>query len=174
VNRSSRKTFEAEAGSSRNSDNRTQSGEAIRPQAKDATKSSDQRFFDFFWPSSHYQLARIAILRLLGLVYCCAFSVALFQGPALIGKNGLYPAYSHLQSLKQLYGNNAASQVPSIFWHFDLEKSDFAIELCSCLGLAISLFILVTGSANMIMLAVLWVLQTSLHAIGQLFWGYML
>lgn len=45
-----------------------------------------------------YLLTRIVFLRVLGFIYCVAFSVAFFQNEALIGEKGLTPAALYLGS----------------------------------------------------------------------------
>jgi hypothetical protein len=134
-----------------------------------AGKSTWQRFGDRI---GRYELARIAIVRLLGLMFLCAFSVAYNQAPLLIGTSGLYPAAAHLKNVQQHYGDSATEQVPTLFWWTDLASSDTALRVTAAAGIALSLFMLLAGRANMLLVLALWALQTSFHSVGQLFWGF--
>ena len=58
------------------------------------------------------------ILRLLGLVYLMAFLTLVWQGPALLGPQGLLPIDSYLADVAAEAGSRAAGfwQLPSLFW----------------------------------------------------------
>jgi lipase maturation factor len=119
---------------------------------------------------SSYLLTRFSILRLLGIVYFIVFFSSLEQAPALIGEHGLLPMHGYLSAVARASGSRAMGflNAPTLFW---LGDSDGAlIALCS-LGVGLSLAVAL-GVTNAGVMLVLWMLQTSLHNVGQIFWGY--
>jgi hypothetical protein len=119
---------------------------------------------------SRYQLTRFLMLRLLGLVYLVAFANFFWQGPALIGHDGLLPADLYLQELAQAHGSPAAAfwKAPTLFW---LGCSDGALALVGWLGVALSAVVLL-GCTHAAVMAALWALYLSVTQVGQLFWGF--
>jgi hypothetical protein len=119
---------------------------------------------------NQYWLTRFVILRLLGFVYAVAFLVAANQLVPLIGERGLTPATHYLASIEQQVGSRAAGMlnVPTLFW-FGI--SDHALSIFAWTGFVISLVVL-SGYANAILLAVLWVMYMSIVHIGQIWYGY--
>jgi hypothetical protein len=117
-----------------------------------------------------YWLTRFTILRLLGLVYLVAFIVAINQLVPLIGHRGLLPADIYLDRLAKVAGSRAAGSwdVPTLFWW---NVSDHALLAVSWIGAALSLCVLL-GFANAIVMALLWVLYTSIVNVGQLWYSY--
>jgi hypothetical protein len=115
-------------------------------------------------------LGRFVLLRLLGLVYLMAFMTLVNQGPGLIGARGLLPAADFLaEAAAQLGGRGAGFwEMPTLFW---LNASDRFILGAGWVGIALSLLV-VAGYANALMLAALCVLQISVAAIGQDFYGF--
>jgi hypothetical protein len=117
-----------------------------------------------------FLLVRTAILRLLGLVYFVAFVSTVRQGPALIGEHGLLPARFWLDDVARVTGSRLGAfvKLPSLFW---IDASDGAIVVTCLLGAGLALAVM-AGVTNAGVMLVLWVIQLSLHSIGQVFWGY--
>ena len=121
-------------------------------------------------PPSEFWLTRIVFLRALGFIYLVAFFSLFRQLKPLIGENGLYPAPLFLERIAQSLGGAWAGflRLPTIFW---LHCSDgFMLAVCG-LGVVLSLLLL-AGVSNAVLLFLLWALYFSLHAVGQLFYGY--
>ena len=110
------------------------------------------------------------MLRLLGLVYLMASLTLVNQGPALIGAHGLLPLPQFLDAVANQLGSRAAgfAQLPSIFW---LADGDGALRVAGYLGVVLSVVLLV-GLANTPILVSLLVLQISIAAVGQTFYGF--
>jgi hypothetical protein len=119
---------------------------------------------------SSFLLVRTLVLRLLGLVYFVAFVSAMRQAPALIGAHGLLPARAWLDLVQRSSGSKLAAvvQLPSLFW---IDASDGTIVALCGLGALLALAVM-AGVTNAGVMLVLWLLQLSLHAVGQVFWGY--
>ena len=101
-----------------------------------------------------------------------AFSVAYNQNKQLIGEHGLLPCKSYLNSVKRYVGGYvgmaAFAYTPSILWFFDWSDMDANLDGIALVGMALSAFVLVTGTANMVVMVTLWVLYHSLVSVGQL------
>lgn len=101
-----------------------------------------------------------------------AFLVAFNQNKALIGDRGLLPCRLYLKNVQQFFqgktGWGAWSYTPTIMWLLDWSNMNFNLDLLALLGLGLSSFVLVTGCANMILMAALWVLYMSLVNVGQI------
>ncbi|NXC14813.1 LMF1 factor, partial [Corythaeola cristata] len=101
-----------------------------------------------------------------------AFLVAYHQNKQLIGEKGLLPCKLYLQDVKKYFKGkinlDALSYAPTIIWFLDWSDMDSILDYLSLFGLATSAFVLVTGCANMILMAVLWVLYLSLVNVGQI------
>ena len=120
--------------------------------------------------SNTYFYTRIVFIRLLGLVYTFSFLAAFRQAPVLIGYQGLYPSHLYMNRMKERYG---IWQSPSIFYFLPaMDSSDISLRAVCALGTILGMFLLFTGRCNSIILFILWCLHTSLHNIGQLFYGY--
>src|SRR5882724_10645940 len=117
-------------------------------------------------PPCRYVLTRWLILRLLGVIYLCAFLGILWQGLPLFGAHGLTPAASYVDRL------HAAGQtfwdVPSLFM---LDASDAALRGWAIAG-AVLAAALVAGYANLPSLAALWLIYGSYERIGQTWWAF--
>lgn len=131
---------------------------------------SRSRLVAWWKDGSSFLLVRAAILRLLGLVYFVAFVSTIRQGPALIGEHGLLPARYWLDDIARVTGSRFEGfiRLPSLFW---IDSSDAAIMTTCAVGalLAVAVMLGVTNAAVMV---ALWIIQLSLHSIGQVFWGY--
>lgn len=123
-----------------------------------------------------FWLTRIVLLKALALVYCVAFLVAFHQNKQLIGERGLLPCKAYLKSIQQYFHGriswDAWSYAPTILWLLDWSDMNFNLDLLALLGLGISSFILITGCANMILMATLWVLYLSLVSVGQVWYSF--
>jgi hypothetical protein len=119
---------------------------------------------------SSFLLVRSAILRLLGLVYFVAFVSTMRQGPALIGEHGLLPAHDWLDDIARVTGSRFEGflRLPSLFW---IDASDATIVATCAIGATLAALVML-GVTNAAVMIALWVIQLSLHSIGQVFWGY--
>jgi hypothetical protein len=113
-------------------------------------------------------VGRLVFTRGIALVYLLAFLVALRQGPALIGTNGLTPVPRSL-------GRVPWKRAPSLF---HLHWSDRFFTACCWLGIGLSLIALV-GLADrlpiagwMVLWLVLWALYLSIVNVGQIWYGF--
>lgn len=101
-----------------------------------------------------------------------AFLVALHQNKQLIGDRGLLPCKTYLKSVQRHFqgriGWDAVSYAPTVLWLLDWSRMDSNLDALALLGAGISSFVLLTGCANMVLMAVLWVLYTSLVNVGQI------
>ncbi|KAM7091252.1 lipase maturation factor 1 isoform 3-T3 [Ciconia maguari] len=123
-----------------------------------------------------FWLTRIVLLRSIALLYFVAFLVAYHQNKQLIGEKGLLPCKLYLQNVKKYFKGkinlDALSYAPTIIWFLDWSDMDSILDYLSLFGLATSAFVLVTGCANMVLMAVLWVLYLSLVNVGQIWYSF--
>lgn len=112
-------------------------------------------------PRPSYAFTRFVLLRLLGVVYYVAFTAGLYQARALVGEHGLLPMKPWLDYAGFL-------RTPSLLW---IAPTDGMLAAICALGMFLSLLVVFGVTNGGVMLA-LWILQTSLHSVGQLFWGY--
>ncbi|MDP7037526.1 MAG: lipase maturation factor family protein [Myxococcota bacterium] len=117
---------------------------------------------------STYWFTRIAILRLLGVVYFFGFYSATQQIVALIGEDGLLPVKLYTQNIENRFGTSWFWDMPTLFWWGTSDT--FLLSVC-WIGVALSIA-LIAGVANAPIMAALWALYLSLNQIGQLFYGY--
>lgn len=157
------------AKSSTLSSKRKNSSSEIPSTQSNSSFNFQKLFFDQT-SSNTYFYTRILFVRLLGLVYTFSFLAAFRQAPVLIGYQGLYPSYLYMDRMKERYG---IWQSPSIFYFLPaMDSSDISLCAVCALGTILGMFLLFTGRCNSIILFILWCLHTSLHNIGQLFYGY--
>lgn len=101
-----------------------------------------------------------------------AFLVAFHQNKQLIGDRGLLPCRTYLKSVQQYFrgpvGWDAVSYAPTLLWLLDWSHMDSNLDALALLGLGVSSFVLLTGCANMALMATLWVLYMSLVNVGQI------
>jgi hypothetical protein len=116
-----------------------------------------------------FWLTRILFLRYLALIYGVAFCVALHQNTQLIGRRGLTPLHHYLERAARPGDGlwECLTRVPTLFWLTEPAHVDFWLNAVACGGLLLSLVVLVAGAANMVIMAALWVLYTSLVNVGQ-------
>ncbi|XP_061564352.1 lipase maturation factor 1 [Cololabis saira] len=123
-----------------------------------------------------YWLTRIVLLRAVAFIYFVAFSIAYNQNKQLIGEHGLMPCRSYLRSVKRYVGGKigmaALAYTPSVLWFLDWDHMDANLDGIALVGMALSMFVLVTGMANMVIMFMLWVLYHSLVNVGQLWYSF--
>uniref|UniRef100_A0A674B762 Lipase maturation factor n=1 Tax=Salmo trutta TaxID=8032 RepID=A0A674B762_SALTR len=123
-----------------------------------------------------YWLTRIVLLRSIAFIYFIAFTVAYNQNKQLIGERGLLPCKDYLLSVKRYVGGkidmSAFAYTPSILWFLDWTDMDANLDGIALVGMALSGFVLLTGTANMIIMAMLWVLYHSLVSVGQIWYSF--
>ncbi|XP_066868739.1 lipase maturation factor 1 isoform X2 [Kogia breviceps] len=123
-----------------------------------------------------FWLTRIVLLKALAFVYFVAFLVAFHQNKQLIGDRGLLPCRVYLRSVQQHFRGQVSwetvSYAPTVLWLLDWSHMDFNLDALALLGLGISSFILVSGCANMVLMAALWVLYMSLVNVGQIWYSF--
>src|SRR5262245_7493284 len=117
-----------------------------------------------------WQLTRFMVLRLLGIVYVCAFLTQALQALPLFGHEGLTPADSYLDAVAAAHGGRAAAAraLPTLFW---LGISDGLMRALAWTGVALGALV-AAGLANSIVLLSLWALHLSFVHIGQTWTGY--
>ncbi|XP_033022764.1 lipase maturation factor 1 isoform X2 [Lacerta agilis] len=123
-----------------------------------------------------FWLTRLALLRATAFIYFVAFLVAKHQNKALIGDQGLLPCKLYLESVKRYFKGkinlDALSYAPTLIWFLDWSSMDSVLDAFAVAGLGISTFVLVTGCANVILMASLWALYLSLINVGQVWYSF--
>ena len=121
-----------------------------------------------------YWLTRIVLLRFLGFIYLVAFLISFNQNKGLIGENGLLPAQSFVSNIlppeeRHMLVEKFLSQ-PTLF--LIVEPNDLNLERFSLLGALLAIFVMITGSANMLIMFSLWVIYMSIVNIGQTWYSF--
>ncbi|XP_037670514.1 lipase maturation factor 1 isoform X2 [Choloepus didactylus] len=123
-----------------------------------------------------FWLTRIALLKALAFVYSVAFLVAFRQNKQLIGDRGLLPCRLYLEHLQRHFGGqagwDAVGHAPTVLWLLDWSDMNATLDTLALLGLGLSSFVLVTGCANMVLMAALWALYMSLVSVGQVWYSF--
>ncbi|XP_067286055.1 lipase maturation factor 1 [Pseudorasbora parva] len=123
-----------------------------------------------------YWLTRIALLRAIAFIYFVAFTVAYNQNKQLIGEKGLMPSRDYLRSVKRYVGGKvgtaALAYTPSVLWLMDWRDMDANLDAIALAGMALSGLVLIMGSANMIIMGILWILYHSIVNVGQLWYSF--
>nr|XP_033771002.1 lipase maturation factor 1 [Geotrypetes seraphini] len=123
-----------------------------------------------------FWLTRIVLLRAIAFVYFVAFLVAYHQNKQLIGDQGLLPCKLYLKNVQHYFGGKvnlaSLSYAPTLIWFMDWSSMDTNLDCLSLLGLAVSAFVLLTGSANMIIMTVLWIVYHSIVSVGQIWYSF--
>lgn len=107
---------------------------------------------------------------LLFLIAVVAFAVALNQNKQLLGKNGLLPSNLYLKRIEDHFdeaGWRKILHVPTLLLLTDKNKIDEHLDILAYTGLLFSGIIVLSGCANMIIMASLWVLYHSIVNVGQ-------
>uniref|UniRef100_A0A2K5UWA5 Lipase maturation factor 1 n=1 Tax=Macaca fascicularis TaxID=9541 RepID=A0A2K5UWA5_MACFA len=122
-----------------------------------------------------FWLTRIVLLKALAFVYFVAFLVAFHQNKQLIGDRGLLPCRVFLKNFQQYFQDKTSwevfSYMPTILWLTDWSDTNSTLDSLALLGLGISSFVLITGCANMLLMAALWGLYMSLVNVGHVWMG---
>ncbi|XP_060950433.1 lipase maturation factor 1 [Limanda limanda] len=154
----------------------TQTGDSGGEHAGDKDSGSDKEHTAGSLQTGSYWLSRIVLLRSVAFIYLVAFSVAFNQNKQLIGEQGLMPCKDFLNSVKRYVGGKigmaALAYTPSILWFLDWSHMDANLDGIALVGMALSACVLVTGMANMVIMATLWVLYHSLVNVGQLWYSF--
>uniref|UniRef100_A0A8C6Y7E4 Lipase maturation factor 1 n=1 Tax=Naja naja TaxID=35670 RepID=A0A8C6Y7E4_NAJNA len=123
-----------------------------------------------------FWLTRLVLLRATAFIYFVAFLVAYHQNKALIGDQGLLPCKLYLENVKRHFKGRinmeTLSYAPTLIWFLDWSSMDSILDAFALIGLAISAFVLVTGCANMILMAALWMIYLSLINVGQIWYSF--
>ncbi|XP_067911959.1 lipase maturation factor 1 isoform X1 [Heterodontus francisci] len=123
-----------------------------------------------------FWLTRIVLLRSIAFIYFVAFSVAYSQNRQLLGEKGLLPGKLYLQKVQRYTGGRvgmeAFSYAPTILWFLDWSDMDAHLDSIALWGMGLSVFVLLTGCANMIIMLLLWILYHSLVNIGQIWYSF--
>ncbi|CAB1423907.1 unnamed protein product [Pleuronectes platessa] len=154
----------------------TQTGDSGGEHAADSDSGSGTEHTPGSLQTGTYWLSRIVLLRSVAFIYLVAFSVAFNQNKQLIGEHGLMPCKDFLNSVKRYVGGKigmaALAYTPSILWFLDWGHMDANLDGIALVGMALSASVLVTGMANMVIMATLWVLYHSLVNVGQLWYSF--
>ncbi len=121
--------------------------------------------------AGRHRLSRALFLRLLGVVYGCAFASLLVQIEGLLGSHGILPAREYLEAVRPGLPGSGASRflaLPTLFW---LDASDAALVGACGLGIAVALAI-VLGVAQRACLLAAWLLYLSLRSVGRDFLAF--
>ncbi len=113
-------------------------------------------------------LSRWLYLRLLGVVYLCAFASLGVQESGLYGSQGILPVHQYLDAVRDAVGGERFLLVPSAFW---LHSGDATLRAACVLGVVLSL-LLVANLAPRLMLILLWALYLSWDTVGQEFLSF--
>jgi predicted DCC family thiol-disulfide oxidoreductase YuxK len=117
-------------------------------------------------------LVRSLFLRLLGLVYLCAFLSLANQVDGLIGEHGILPAAQFMDVAREFARANGSWHahflLPTLCW---LSSSDAFLHLLSWGGVALSALV-IGGVATAPALALLWMFYLSLSVVSDVFLGY--
>ncbi|CAH1784987.1 unnamed protein product, partial [Owenia fusiformis] len=123
-----------------------------------------------------YWLTRIVFLRSLGFIYFVAFLVAYHQNKQLVGKDGLLPGDLFLNRIKEHTGGlniDTFTIAPTIAFFFDYEKYlDLILDGLAVSGLVMSSVLIWRGSANIILMLMMWIVYHSICNIGQRWYGF--
>ncbi|XP_062508003.1 lipase maturation factor 1-like isoform X3 [Corticium candelabrum] len=144
--------------------------EQPRNEQKQSDKTTSSMRTGTFW------LTRIVFLRSLAFVYFVAFLVAYHQNKELLGSNGLLPIKNYLNHVRTHFkGINIESvtAMPTLLWWCDYEnRADWLLDVLALFGLTVSGGVLLMGSANMFIMALLWVLYHSVVNVGQRWYSF--
>lgn len=122
-----------------------------------------------------YWLTRIVFLRFLSLIYLVAFLVSYNQNKELIGNNGLTPARNFLLNVGDQFPDlySRMLHVPTLLWFgAPWDDMDQVLDGIALTGAGLAVVVLVTGAANMLVMATLWILYHSLVNVGQAWFSF--
>ena len=141
---------------------------------KNADDSKKEETVDLrrsFW------LTRIVFLRSIAFIYFVAFLISFDQNKELIGDNGLLPLKSYLTRIKSNLNGKPNHQlfmnVPTLYWFLESwNHMDPILDATAIMGMVLSFFVFVTGTANSIILASLWILYHTIVNVGQAWFSF--
>ena len=124
-----------------------------------------------------FWLTRVVFLRSLAFIYFVAFLVSFDQNKELIGDNGLLPLKSYLTRIKSNLNGKSNHQlfmnVPTLYWFLESwNHMDPILDATAIMGMVLSFFMFVTGTANSIILALLWLLYHTIVNVGQTWFSF--
>ncbi len=133
----------------------------------------NRQFFSALTPQRQsYVRTRSVFLRLLGVIYLCAFVSLWTQIDGLVGSQGIAPVGElmgeYARANFEHNGWGAYWLMPTVFW---FGHSDTALHLVCGIGTALAVLV-IAGVATMPALAGLWGLYLSLSVVCRLFLGY--
>jgi hypothetical protein len=119
-----------------------------------------------------YWLTRIVFLRYLAFIYLVAFFIAFQQNESLIGEKGLTPAVTFMDRYKEHFPSSKEGFLshPTIFWFISPTAKN--LQYVALTGALISFFIVVMGSANSVMMFILWMSYFSIVNVGQTWYSF--
>ncbi|MDB6040311.1 MAG: hypothetical protein JWM99_4152 [Verrucomicrobiales bacterium] len=117
-----------------------------------------------------YDLTRSLFLRLLGLVYLCAFVSLVSQVSGLVGPDGIQPFQRilHIEA-ERMHGLELLHQMPTLCWW--LGASDPSLQ-GQCIAGMICAVLLMAGVLPLLNLVLLWILYLSMTVAGDLFMSF--
>ena len=119
------------------------------------------------YPAS-YERASQLFIKVVGLIFCCAFISLAVQIEGLLGSNGILPAQQFMHAAEGALSDPAWLHLPSLFW---LAGSDEVLVGACLLGATAGL-LAVLGARPAASLAVCYVLYLSVFSIGQDFMSF--
>ena len=128
-----------------------------------------------------FVVAKDLIFRSLGAISCVAFAVALRQNEALLGREGLSPAWKVADVVAKRTSNfERYSILPTIAWRsfngtrIDAVRFDGLMRSAAQLGFASGLGLVVVGSSffSGLLCFGIYVAQLSISSVGHPFYGY--
>ena len=120
-----------------------------------------------------YHIASALFLRLLGLVYLCAFVSLWTQIGGLVGAHGILPVQNFLPAVAQHFSQQVPPEsptwnLPTLAW---LGASDSFLKFLCGAGTVLSVMLIV-GLLPIPTLVLLWMSYLSLFHVGQVFLGF--
>lgn len=115
-----------------------------------------------------FHVTKFFILRLVGFVYFIAFLGAYNQNRGLMGKQGLMPAFSYMDQLRQRYDSSLEGFLakPTLYWFLDSPLEDWHMEYTAAIGMVLSSLV-VMGLDSWFVMAALWMLDFSIVTVAE-------
>jgi len=119
-------------------------------------------------------LVRIVSARCLGFVYLVAFLIAHHQYDGLLSDDGLLPVNAYLDRVSPTRppAMDILSQVTTVAWYFPQDSLDVWMHYAIYIGMALSSFMLLTGTTNWFICVGLWGLYKSIVDVGQTWYSF--
>jgi lipase maturation factor 1 len=116
-----------------------------------------------------YWITRKRIIQLLGVVYAFHCFACFNQLPLLVGHNGLLPLHRVVAADETF---DRALNLFTLMPRHYFESSDAPLQFICLLGAILGAWMAATGGANVPMMLTLFVVQSTIKNVGQLFTGY--